>query len=99
MKGGGKSGVAVFKHSTRCSISRAVCRDLNAEWDLSPELVPFYYLDLLAYRSVSDAIAQRFGVVHQSPQLIIIRDGKAVFSETHNHISASETAAFLRTEI
>jgi bacillithiol system protein YtxJ len=71
-------------------------KDLVHSWNESASDVPFYYLDLLNYRSISDAIALRFDVAHQSPQLLLIRKGKCVFSETHDSISADHVSSFLR---
>jgi bacillithiol system protein YtxJ len=81
--------VAIFKHSTRCSVSRMALRQFENEFDLSDK-VTAYFLDLIAYRDVSNEIASRFGVTHQSPQLILIKDGKAVYNASHSDIDAEE---------
>jgi bacillithiol system protein YtxJ len=86
--------VAIFKHSTRCSISRMVLRQFEQEFDLEGKVVP-YYLDLLEHRDISNEIANRFGVYHQSPQLIVIKDGKAVYNRSHESISASKLVDFI----
>lgn len=81
------SAVFIFKHSTRCGISRHVLRGFEEEWKESDEqkIVP-YYLDLLKHCDVSDAIAMRFEIRHESPQLILIRNAKPVYSATHSDI-------------
>lgn len=81
--------VALYKHSTRCGVSRIVLRNLEAEYDL-PKSAPvdLYFLDLISHRDVSDKIAEKFGVRHESPQLIIIKNGKAVHHASHQSISA-----------
>lgn len=81
--------VAIFKHSTRCSVSRMALRQFEKEFDLSDK-VTAYFLDLIAYRDVSDEIAIRFNVQHQSPQLVLIKEGKAVYSASHSDIDAEE---------
>jgi bacillithiol system protein YtxJ len=81
--------VAIFKHSTRCSVSRMALRQFENEFDLSDKVTP-YFLDLIAYRDVSNEIENRFGVTHQSPQLILIKDGKAVYNASHSDIDAGE---------
>lgn len=86
--------VAIFKHSTRCSVSRMALRQFENEFDLSDK-VTAYFLDLIAYRDVSNEIAHRFGVQHQSPQLILINNGIAVYNASHSDIDAEE----LRTRI
>ncbi|MBC5862732.1 bacillithiol system redox-active protein YtxJ [Flavobacterium turcicum] len=81
--------VVIFKHSTRCSISRMALKQFENEFDFSDLVQPFY-LDLIAFREVSNEIAARFGVVHQSPQLILIKEGKAVYNVSHSDIDAGE---------
>ena len=78
----------IFKHSTRCSISSMAKNRLDKK-DL-PEGVDFYYLDLLKFRSVSNKIADLFGVHHASPQVILVKDGKCVYDESHSGITMEE---------
>ena len=78
--------VVIFKHSTTCGISAAAKARLEAV-PFNNEKGTFYYLDLLTYRPVSNAIAEKFEVVHQSPQIIVIKDGKAVHSNSHHAIN------------
>lgn len=84
--------VVVFKHSTRCSISRMALRQFETDWNLDGKITP-YFLDLLEYRPVSNAIAERLGVVHQSPQVIVIKDGQAVYDASHEAIQVSALAS------
>jgi bacillithiol system protein YtxJ len=79
--------VAIFKHSTRCSISRMALKQFENEFDFPEEVTP-YFLDLIAFREISNDIASRFGVQHQSPQLILIKDGKAIYNASHSDIDA-----------
>lgn len=76
--------VLLFKHSTTCSISKTSLNRLERNWQ-EGELkgTKAYYLDLLTYRSISNEIAQLFGVEHQSPQVLIIQKGKSVFDRSH----------------
>ncbi len=78
---------AIFKHSTRCSISSMAKSRLERNWSIEQDAVEIYYLDLIAYRNVSNEIADKLGVVHQSPQIILIKDGQAVYDTSHNGIS------------
>ncbi|MDX2001859.1 MAG: bacillithiol system redox-active protein YtxJ [Chitinophagales bacterium] len=89
--------VAIFKHSTRCSISSMAKARLEREWNIPEEKLPVYYLDLLKYRVVSDAISTTTGVEHESPQLLIIKDGKSVFDASHNAVTAKGVDAFVTT--
>jgi bacillithiol system protein YtxJ len=81
--------VAIFKHSTRCSVSRMALKQFENEFDSSDKVTP-YFLDLIAHRDISNEIANRFGVTHQSPQLILIKEGKATYTVSHSDIDAEE---------
>jgi bacillithiol system protein YtxJ len=83
--------VVIFKHSTRCSISSTALNRLERGWDFpageGPEM---YYLDLIAFRQVSNAVADQLKVHHESPQLILVKNGEAVFDASHNYITMAE---------
>lgn len=81
--------VVIFKHSTRCSISRMALKNFENEFDLSDKVTP-YFLDLITFRDISNEIASRFEVVHQSPQLLLIIGGKSVYDVSHSSIDAEE---------
>jgi len=85
-----QKAIGIFKHSTRCSISTMAKSRLEREWDLDNEKITMYYLDLLQYRNISNAIESTFGVTHQSPQLILIQNQEAVYVTSHSAISAQE---------
>ncbi len=86
--------VVIFKHSTRCSISRMVLKQFENEFDFNEKVVSFL-LDLIEYRNISNEIASRFGVQHQSPQIILICDGKAVYNASHESIEAAKLVKYL----
>lgn len=79
--------VVIFKHSTRCGVSRMVLKKFENEVALKKDEVIFFYLDLLRYRDLSHKIAEDFGVTHQSPQMIVLEKGIAVKDASHNEIS------------
>lgn len=79
--------VAILKHSTTCGISRMVLRQFENDYDHSASDVKLYFLDLLKYREVSNRIASRFNIPHESPQLLVIKDGIAIYDASHNEIS------------
>ena len=81
--------VAIFKHSTRCSVSRMALKQFENEFNSSDKVTP-YFLDLIVHRDISNEIANRFGVTHQSPQLILIKNGKAIYNVSHSDIDAEE---------
>ena len=87
--------VAIFKHSTRCSVSRMAWNQFSNQYAIEFEKMELYFLDLLAHRSISNEVAERFGVVHQSPQLIVIKDGKVVYDASHSDIDAQDLKNYL----
>jgi bacillithiol system protein YtxJ len=82
--------VVIFKHSTRCSISSMAKNRLERE-DAVPG-VSFYYLDLLKYRPISNKVAADFHVHHQSPQVLVIKNGECVYEDSHNGINMDDIA-------
>ncbi len=74
----------IFKHSTRCSIS-SVAKNRLEKAD-APLGIDFYYLDLIAYRNVSNAISEQFNVFHESPQVLLIKNGECTYDESHSAI-------------
>ena len=85
----------IFKHSTRCNISHIVKNDFISNYGFSSDDFGLWHLDLLAHRTVSNAISQQLGVVHQSPQLIVIKNGKALKSASHENIRDVLLSKFL----
>jgi len=79
----------IFKHSTRCSVSRMALKQFENEFNLEEEVTP-YFLDLISYREISNEIANRFNVHHESPQILLIKDGKSVYDASHSDIDAQE---------
>ncbi len=78
----------LFKHSTRCSVSTFAKRILTSEYSDEIKLkADVYYLDLIAFREVSNLIAAKYRVVHESPQILVIKDGKCIFNASHSDVS------------
>jgi bacillithiol system protein YtxJ len=82
--------VVIFKHSTRCSISTMAKNRLERETP-APNTI-FYYLDLIRYRPISNKIAHDFQVHHESPQILLIKNGECTYEESHNGINMQEIA-------
>ena len=78
--------VYIFKHSTRCGISKMVLNRFEKSLSESIKKCKFYYLDLLAYRNISDQISLTFEIIHQSPQLLVIKNKVAVANASHYDI-------------
>jgi bacillithiol system protein YtxJ len=81
--------IVVFKHSTRCHISKMVLKNFESEVNNTDKNVDYYFLDLIAHRPISNKIAEEFGITHQSPQLIVVENGKAVKDASHQSISVN----------
>ena len=78
----------IFKHSSRCSISSMAKNRL--ERNFQPVNIDFYFLDLLAHRPLSHHVAEVFNVAHESPQILLIKDGRCVYDESHTGISMED---------
>src|SRR4051812_43253308 len=85
----------IFKHSTRCSISMMVKKRFELDWDKLPETLPLYFLDLIKHRDLSNKIASDFFVHHESPQLLLIKDGECILDLSHGEVSVEETLSVL----
>ena|SRR5688572_9024753 len=81
------SPVLIYKHSTRCNISRTALDRLERNYKVEEmQGVKAYYLDLISYREISNAVAQKFGIEHESPQALLIKNGKATYTASHFEI-------------
>lgn len=95
-----KQPVVIFKHSTSCSISRLVLDRLERNWkDEDMNGAKPYFLDLLSYRDISNQIADAFDVKHESPQVLIVLEGKAVFHTSHYDIDFSRVKNALKESL
>ena len=87
--------VVIFKHSTRCPVSTMAKRMFENQYDYESEEVQAFFLDLIAYRSISNLIAQDLAVDHESPQMIILKDEMAMYDSSHSMISAPAISKWL----
>jgi bacillithiol system protein YtxJ len=78
----------IFKHSSRCSISSVVKNRL--ENSPVPPGIDFYFLDLIRFRNISNKVAEDFAVYHESPQILLIKNGECIYDESHSGIMMSE---------
>ncbi|MGJ3236529.1 bacillithiol system redox-active protein YtxJ [Marivirga sp.] len=92
--------VVIFKHSTSCSISAMALNRLERSWKIEEmSEVKAYYLDLISHRDISNAIADKFGVMHQSPQVLLIKNGACVYDDSHMGISYQELKSEMATDM
>lgn len=82
----------IFKHSTRCSVSLMAKRRFEMDWSVLPENTSLYFLDLISYRDISAQVAETFQVHHESPQILLIKNGDCILDASHSDISAIEVA-------
>ena len=90
----GIKGIILFKHSTRCGISSMAKSRLERYGNFD---APAYYLDLIAHRHLSDKIAGQYELEHQSPQILVIKNGKCVYTTSHSEIDFPSIQAFLNS--
>lgn len=87
--------VVIFKHSTRCSISRFALKQFESNFKYPKEKLEWYLLDLLKFRDVSNEIAHRYEVVHQSPQIVVLKNKKVVYHTSHDSIDVFDLESFI----
>ena len=85
----------IFKHSTRCSVSMMAKKRFELDWEIIPEDTNLYFLDLISHRAISAQIAETFQVHHESPQILLIKNGDCVLDASHSDISADEVAELI----
>ena len=82
-----KHPILIFKHSSRCSISSLALNRIESVSDEDKIIENCYYLDLLSYRKISNQIADDFNIIHASPQILVIKNGKCIYNTSHNNIN------------
>lgn len=81
--------IVIYKHSSRCGLSFMTENKLEEGWEMLQPKVRLYFLDLIRYREISTAVAERFNVRHQSPQILIIKNGNCVYNTSHHEINVN----------
>lgn len=83
--------VLIFKHSTRCNISRTTLDRLERNWkETELDDVKLYFLDLISYRHLSNQLAKEFDVEHESPQVLLIKKEKSTYNRSHFEIDYTQ---------
>jgi bacillithiol system protein YtxJ len=85
----------IFKHSTRCGISRMVIKQFEADYNVTENALDLYYLDVLSYREISNNIASTFQIMHESPQLLVIKNRVVVAQDSHGGINSLDLSTFI----
>ncbi|NJL14978.1 MAG: bacillithiol system redox-active protein YtxJ [Microscillaceae bacterium] len=91
-----KQPVLIFKHSTRCAVSVSVLARLEQSWEAEEmKGIKPYFLDLIRFREVSDLVAEKLKILHESPQVILVLNGEAFYEDSHYGILYEEIKAAL----
>lgn len=87
----------IFKHSTRCFISKSVLQNFESDYEDLNNIpkADFYFLDLIAFRNISNHIAEHYNVTHESPQLLMINKGKCTYNDSHSSINLDKLLQLL----
>jgi bacillithiol system protein YtxJ len=88
--------VLLFKHSTRCGISSMALNTFEREWSSDNELANIYMLDLLRHRDISSEIAEITGIMHQSPQVVVLKGTEVIYEASHSSIDARKIESLLK---
>jgi bacillithiol system protein YtxJ len=83
----------VFKHSYTCGISAEALDELRTHLDdhvSTRTSVKYAMVTVQTHREVSNAIAAKLGVRHETPQAILVHGGRAVWSASHFRVNAAE---------
>lgn len=83
-----KKPQVIYKHSIRCGISSVIKSRLERKWNIDDNELDIYFLDLINHKQLSNLIEETFGVYHESPQILLIINGKTVYHTSHMDISA-----------
>lgn len=97
LEGAKEKPVLLFKHSTRCGISSMAMSSFENGWTSENELANIFYLDLIRHRDISNAIAEQTGVMHQSPQVIVLKGEEVIYSASHSSIDAQRIETILKS--
>jgi bacillithiol system protein YtxJ len=88
--------ILIFKHSTRCSISSTALNRFERNWkDVYNTSIKLLYLDLIANRELSNVIAEHYKVTHESPQVLLILNGKCIYNKSHLEINVNELLKYI----
>ena len=85
----------IFKHSTRCGISRMVINSFKEQYNFTENDFDLYYLDLLSFREVSNEVSYKFQVLHESPQLLVVKNGEVLVHASHGAINGVDLASLV----
>jgi bacillithiol system protein YtxJ len=98
LTGSNKRLMIIFKHSSRCGISSMILNDFSRNYKLSDDFAELYFLDIIKDKELSKELSIRYDVVHESPQLIVIKDEKVIHHASHFRIDAKKLNVLVSAE-
>ncbi len=88
----------LFKHSHTCGTSLEALDELVAHLNEGPTDAQYAMVTVQTHRAVSNAVSARLGVRHETPQALLIRDGRVVWSASHFRVTASAVDDAIRNQ-
>lgn len=89
----------IYKHSPMCMTSLMTYRQLKAEVNAAQGVdIPLYIVDVIKNRQQSQYIANSFLTKHESPQILVIKNGKCVYNTSHESISLKAVLNHIQLE-
>jgi bacillithiol system protein YtxJ len=100
LDGSTRRPVLLFKHSYSCGTSAEALDQLieHLEESRHPE-TDYAVVTVQTHREVSNAVSARLGVRHETPQALLIRAGRVVWSASHFRVTADAVARALDTHL
>lgn len=80
----------IYKHSARCSVCWFAKSELENAADEISSQADMNFVDVINARGISDKLADKLGVRHESPQAILVKDGEAVWHDSHGSIKGAK---------
>lgn len=93
--------VFVFKHSTECPVSAGAAHRTNTfiSKETTQDTPNFYFVKVIERKPVSKTIEANMKVKHESPQLLLLKDGKALWNTSHENITAGRIKTALQEKL
>ena len=88
----------LFKHSHTCGVSAEALDELMTHLDGEPADVEYAMETVQTHREVSKAVAKRLGIRHETPQALLIRDGRVVWSASHFRVTANAVVDAIKAQ-
>jgi bacillithiol system protein YtxJ len=91
--------ILLFKHSTTCGTSARAHKEIETLLSRPPLRADVYVVSMQAGRAISNAIAQRFDVRHESPQVLLVYNGAVIWHASHGRVTKDAIVAALQRHV